>query len=108
MSDKYLELANSTLGKAVFAAVGLPDPVPLQREDPNQPHELRGQVLLGASDGAIFAETIGSFITIAGAEVCRILASYYSMLPALPMPSKVISCIAFLISTSVPLRTLAE
>jgi 3-oxoacyl-[acyl-carrier protein] reductase len=71
MSDKYLELANSTLGKAVFAAVGLPDPVPLQREDPNQPHQLRGQVLLGASDGAIFAETIGSFITIAGAEVCR-------------------------------------
>ena len=27
MSDKYLEVANSSLGKKLFSAVGLPDPV---------------------------------------------------------------------------------
>jgi 3-oxoacyl-[acyl-carrier protein] reductase len=71
MSDKYLELANSPLGKKLFAAVGLPDPVPLRREDPSQPHKLWGQVLLGASEGSVFAQSMDGFITAAGADVCH-------------------------------------
>ncbi|MGB1403352.1 MAG: 3-oxoacyl-ACP reductase [Porticoccaceae bacterium] len=66
MSDKYLEIANSPLGKRIFSAVGLPDPVPLRREDPQQPHKLDGQVLLGASQGAAFAKSIGALIEAAG------------------------------------------
>ena len=38
MSDTYLELANSTLGKKLFSAMGLPEPVSLVREDPKEPH----------------------------------------------------------------------
>ena len=71
MSDKYLEIANSSVGKKLLAAVGLPDPVPLLRENPAQPHVLRGQVLIGASAGAIFAERIGLFIGAAGATPCN-------------------------------------
>jgi 3-oxoacyl-[acyl-carrier protein] reductase len=71
MSDKYLEIANSTLGKKLLAAVGLPDPVPLIRENPAEPHKLSDQVLLGASEGAVFANTIGAFVEAAGAKVCN-------------------------------------
>jgi 3-oxoacyl-[acyl-carrier protein] reductase len=60
MADTYLELANSALGKKLFSAMGLPEPVALVREDPEQPHKLSGQVLLGASLGALFADQIGS------------------------------------------------
>ena len=60
MSDTYLELANSALGKKLFSAMGLPEPVALVREDPEQPHKLSGQVLLGASLGALFTDQIGS------------------------------------------------
>ena len=60
MSDTYLELANSALGKKLFSAMGLPEPAALVREDPEQPHKLSGQVLLGASLGALFADQIGS------------------------------------------------
>ena len=69
MSDKYLELANSTIGKKIFAAVGLPDPVPLTRENPRQPHKLSGDLLLGTSDGAAFATTMNSFVAAAGVNV---------------------------------------
>ena len=66
MSDKYLEIANSALGKKIFNAVGLPDPVPLLREDATQPHKLSGQLLLGESLGAVFAKSIGAFVESAG------------------------------------------
>jgi 3-oxoacyl-[acyl-carrier protein] reductase len=69
MSDRYLEVANSSLGKKLLSAVGLPDPVPLTREEFMEPHKLDGQVLLGSSDGAAFANSITSFIGAAGVEV---------------------------------------
>jgi len=47
MSDTYLELANSAVGKKLFAAMGLPEPVVLDREDAAQPHVLSGEVLIG-------------------------------------------------------------
>ena len=62
MSDTYLELANSALGKKLFSAMGLPEPVTLVREDPEQPHKLSGQVLIGASLGALFPDQIESFL----------------------------------------------
>jgi 3-oxoacyl-[acyl-carrier protein] reductase len=62
MSDTYLELANSALGKKLFSAMGLPEPVTLRREDPEQPHILSGKVLLGASLGSLFAGKIASFL----------------------------------------------
>ena len=62
MSDTYLELANSALGKKLFSAMGLPEPVTLVREDPEQPHNLSGQVLLGASVGSLFGDQIESFL----------------------------------------------
>jgi 3-oxoacyl-[acyl-carrier protein] reductase len=70
MSDTYLELANSPLGKKLFAAIGLPEPVPLDREDPAQPHKLGGQVLLGASEGAAFANRIEGFLSTTEAQLC--------------------------------------
>jgi len=69
MSDTYLELANSALGKKLFSAMGLPEPVALRREDPKQPHNLSGQVLVGASLGALFAEQIGSFLQSTSMQV---------------------------------------
>ncbi len=51
MSDKYLEIANSPLGKKIFNAVGLPDPVPLRREDPQQAHNLRWSSAIGRESG---------------------------------------------------------
>lgn len=58
MSDTYLEIANSSLGKKIFSAMGLPEPVALVREDPENPHQLSGQVLLGSSQGASYIEPI--------------------------------------------------
>ncbi len=71
MSDKYLEIANSTIGKKLLAAVGLPDPVSLLREDAEQPHKLTGQILLGSSQDAVFAKSISAFVTAAGAALCN-------------------------------------
>jgi 3-oxoacyl-[acyl-carrier protein] reductase len=69
MSDTYLELANSALGKKLFSAMGLPEPVNLVREDPEQPHKLNGKVLLGSSSRAVFAGQINSFLQDASMQI---------------------------------------
>lgn len=71
MSDTYLELANSTLGKKLFAAMGLPEPVVLDREDPTQPHVLSGQVLIGCAEGSRFADQVKDFLQAAEVQVIR-------------------------------------
>jgi 3-oxoacyl-[acyl-carrier protein] reductase len=75
MSDTYLELANSALGKKLFSAMGLPEPVTLRRENPELPHHLSGQVLVGASLGAVFADQIGSLLQGTAMELSDPLAT---------------------------------
>ena len=70
MSDKYLELANSNLGKKLFSAMGLPEPVSLVRENPDAPHQLVGQVLTGASHGSAFDDAIMQCLQETELRVC--------------------------------------
>ena len=69
MSDTYLELANSALGKKLFSAMGLPEPVALVRENPEKPHHLSGKVLLGASLGSLFGGSIEGFLKDTAIEI---------------------------------------
>jgi 3-oxoacyl-[acyl-carrier protein] reductase len=69
MSDTYLELANSAVGKKLFAAMGLPEPVVLDREDAAQPHVLSGEVLIGSAEGSRFADQIKHFLQAAEVQV---------------------------------------
>ena len=70
MSDKYLELANSGLGKKLFSAMGLPEPVALVRENSVTPHKLTGQLLRGGSHGAAFDDEIGQCLQETELQVC--------------------------------------
>lgn len=47
MTDSYLGFANSSLGSRLVAALGLPQPLPLERYKAGQP-AVRGSVLMGA------------------------------------------------------------
>ena len=58
MSDKYLELANSKLGKSLLSAIGLPEPVALRREEANTAHRLHCDIRIGSSTGAVFGDLI--------------------------------------------------
>ena len=58
MGDKYLELANSKIGKSILSAVGLPEPLALQRESHKSPHRLKIDVRIGASTEAVFVKPI--------------------------------------------------
>jgi 3-oxoacyl-[acyl-carrier protein] reductase len=60
MTDRYLELANASLTKSIFDALGLPTPVHLQREDASHPHRVSGHVFSGSSQGAMFAKEIAN------------------------------------------------
>ncbi len=63
MTDRYLELANANLTKALFDGLGLPTPVRLNREDRAYPHRLSGNILLGISQGARFSSEISSILS---------------------------------------------
>jgi 3-oxoacyl-[acyl-carrier protein] reductase len=58
MSDKYLEFANSKMGKSIVSILGLPKPPRLVREDANNPHYLSGNLRLGTTEGALYATQI--------------------------------------------------
>jgi len=62
MSDKYLQFANGKLGKSLLSALGLPTPLMLARESAENPHKLSGNILFGASTGALFADSINSVL----------------------------------------------
>jgi len=58
MDDKYLRFANSKIGKSVVTALGLPKPPMLTRESSENPHQLMGNLLCGASEGALYTTQI--------------------------------------------------
>lgn len=58
MSDKYLEFANSKMGKSIVSILGLPKPPRLIREDANNPHYLSGSLICGSTDGALYGTQI--------------------------------------------------
>lgn len=58
MSDKYLEFANSTIGKSIVSILGLPKPPRLARENADNPHYLSGSLLFGSTTGALYATQV--------------------------------------------------
>lgn len=58
MSDKYLEFANSTIGKSIVSVLGLPKPPRLARENADNPHYLSGSLLFGSTTGALYATQV--------------------------------------------------
>ena len=58
MGDKYLELANSKLGKTLLSTIGLPEPVTLQRQGFDSPHKFSRKVLMESSSGAVFSDLV--------------------------------------------------
>lgn len=58
MSDKYLEFANSTIGKSIVSVLGLPKPPRLARENADNPHHLSGSLLFGSTTGALYATQV--------------------------------------------------
>ena len=69
MGDKYLELANSKIGKSILSAVGLPEPLALQRESHASPHRLKIDVRIGASTDAVFAKSIKKILKATDATI---------------------------------------
>jgi len=51
MSDLYLKLANTSLGKQAVSSLGLPAPIELERWKRQDQPFLEGKVLLGAGPG---------------------------------------------------------
>ena len=67
MADRYSQLINTPVGKALSKQLGLPAPIPLERYEPGQP-VISGPVLLGAAPGAKLSPAIATVLASAGAE----------------------------------------
>ncbi len=67
MADRYTELVNTPIGKAIAKQIGLPAPVVLDRFDPTA-EVIEGPVLLGAAPGAKLAGPIAAVLAHIGAE----------------------------------------
>lgn len=72
MGDKYLELANSKLGKSLLSAVGLPEPVALQRESSDTAHRLQLDVRIGSATGAVFTQQINNVVSATDANLLTV------------------------------------
>ena len=70
MSDRYLDLVNSPLGRTISSRLGLPRPAPLRRYSPDEPM-LPGPLLLGSSTGQrpALATALAEGLTAAGVSV---------------------------------------
>jgi 3-oxoacyl-[acyl-carrier protein] reductase len=66
--DKYTQLVNTSVGKAVAKQVGLPKPVPLKRWVPGA-QIVEGKVLLGGAPGGRLALPLAHVLADAGADV---------------------------------------
>jgi 3-oxoacyl-[acyl-carrier protein] reductase len=58
MSDKYLEFANSTIGKSIVSILGLPKPPRLARENADNPHYLSGSLLFESTTGGLYGTQV--------------------------------------------------
>ena len=58
MSDKYLQFANSKIGKSILSMLGLPKPPRLIRENENNPHQLSANLLCGTTTAALYGTQI--------------------------------------------------
>lgn len=62
MSDLYLKLVNTPVGKTAAQSLGLPSPIPLKRlKRVDQPF-IEGDVLMGAGQGARAIATLGNIV----------------------------------------------
>ncbi|HWP18366.1 MAG TPA: 3-oxoacyl-ACP reductase [Burkholderiaceae bacterium] len=68
MTDRYIDFVNSPLGQRLASALGLPQPVPLQRWQPRAP-EFPGPVLIEAAPGGELAEAAARALAGLGASV---------------------------------------
>jgi 3-oxoacyl-[acyl-carrier protein] reductase len=67
MTDSYLGFANSTLGSRIAAALGLPQPLPLERFRPGQP-VIKGGVLLGGGGNPQLLNALAAAFKSMGAQ----------------------------------------
>ncbi len=68
MTDSYLGFANSPLGSRVASALGLPQPLPLERYKPGQA-VIRGNVLVGAGPAPRLLVTLAAAFKAMDAQV---------------------------------------
>ncbi len=66
--DRFVEIANSSLGRAAVKRAGLPAPPRLSRYEPGQPL-VSGPVLVGAADGGRMVEPVTALLDGVGADV---------------------------------------
>ncbi|HDZ38258.1 MAG TPA: short chain dehydrogenase, partial [Marinobacter sp.] len=69
MSDIYLKLVNTPVGKATAQTLGLPSPVPLKRRKRADQPFIEGNVLVGAGNGGKAIATIGSVLSASAATL---------------------------------------
>lgn len=69
MSDIYLKLVNTPMGKATAQTLGLPSPVPLKRRKRADQPFIEGNVLVGAGNGGKAIATIGSVLSASAATL---------------------------------------
>src|SRR5690554_7515977 len=69
MSDLYLKIVNTPVGKTAAQSLGLPSPAPLKRlKRVDQPF-IEGDVLIGAGNGAKAIATLGSVLAASPANL---------------------------------------
>lgn len=68
MSDLYHSLANSPVSGKLFSMLGLPQPINLERWKDGQSF-VEGEVLVGASEGGLFLDTVAQELLDSSAQV---------------------------------------
>ncbi|WP_372985054.1 3-oxoacyl-ACP reductase [Marinobacter sp.] len=69
MSDLYLRIVNTPVGKSAAQTLGLPSPVPLKRLKRTDQPFIEGDVLIGAASGARTIATVGSILATSAATL---------------------------------------
>ncbi|SFM80917.1 3-oxoacyl-ACP reductase [Marinobacter pelagius] len=69
MSDLYLKIVNTPVGKSAAQTLGLPSPVPLNRLKRTDQPFIEGDVLVGAATGARAIATVGNIVGASAATL---------------------------------------